>query len=206
MAAGNGYIQYLLHLVAAQGALASVYMDPNDPDGFFSGYVECVGPRHFLMADVTPWGRLEGWRVLRTGEAVQLLLGEEYEQRLGRLLSHSGQTHTPFLPPQTQDEDDVLYRVLEKCRQEKRVISLVVGDDMITGRVGEVNELRLKIDAMSFFGTDAGVEQLTLREIDMVCIATQEEQMYETLERMMGGAQLRILREDGPEDRGPGRS
>ena len=56
------------------------------------------------------------------------------------------------------------------------------------------------------FGTDAGVEQLTLREIDMVCIATQEEQMYETLERMMGGAQLRILREDGPEDRGPGRS
>lgn len=206
MAAGNGYIQYLLHLVAAQGALASVYMDPNDPDGFFSGYVECVGPRHFLMADVTPWGRLEGWRVLRTGEAVQLLLGEEYEQRLGLLLSYYGQTHTPFLPPQTQDEDDVLYRVLEKCRQEKRVISLVVGDDMITGRVGEVNELRLKIDAMSFFGTDAGVEQLTLREIDMVCIATQEEQMYETLERMMGGAQLRILREDGPEDRGPGRS
>ena len=74
MAAGNGYIQYLLHLVAAQGALASVYMDPNDPDGFFSGYVECVGPRHFLMADVTPWGRLEGWRVLRTGEAVHLVI------------------------------------------------------------------------------------------------------------------------------------
>lgn len=203
MAAGNGYIQYLLHLVAAQGALASIYADSAHPEEFFTGYVECVGARHFLMADVTPWGRMDGWRVLKTAAAQQILLGDEYEQRLGLLMMHYGETHKPLFAQPPREEDDVLYAVLEQCRQEGRVVSLMVGEDMITGRVSEVNELRLKLDAMSFFGTDAGVEQLTLREIDMVCIGTQEEQMYETLEHMMGGAQLRILREDGSPDDEP---
>lgn len=199
MAAGNGYMQYLLALVASQGAIVSVYMDPNDPEGFFSGFLEGVGPRHFLMADVTPWGRLEGWRVLRTTSAIQMLLGEDYEQRLSLLLAHHGDVHTPFFEAPLSDEDDILYRVLEKCRKEDRLISIVVGEDMITGRVSEVNELRMKMNALSFFGADAGVEQLTLREIDMVCIGTAEEKMYETLERMSSGAQLRILRREGPE-------
>lgn len=196
MAAGNGYIQYSLHLIAAQDELASVYADPAHPEEFFTGYVECVGARYFLMADVTPWGHIEGWRVLKTSAAQQILLGDEYEQRLALLMMHYGETHKPFFaqPPR---EEDVLYAVLRQCQQERRVVSLMVGEDMITGRVSEVNELRLKLDAMSFFGADAGVEQLKLREIDMVCIGTQEEQMYETLERMMDSAQLRILRRDG---------
>ena len=45
------------------------------------------------------------------------------------------------------------------------------------------------------------MEQLTLREIDMVCIGTGEEEMYETLERISGGAQLRVLRQESPEDK-----
>ena len=201
MAAGNGYMQYLLSIVASQGAIVSVYMDPNDPEGFFSGYLEHVGPRHFLMADITPWGRMDGWRVLRTTAAIQMLLGEDYEQRLSLLLAHYGEKHVPFFDAPMREDDDILYRVLEKCCAEKRVISIVVGEDMITGRVSEVNELRMKMDALSFFGEAAGVEQLTLREIDMVCIGTGEEEMYETLERMSGGAQLRILRQDPPEDK-----
>ena len=201
MAAGNGYMQYLLSIVASQGAIVSVYMDPNHPDDFFSGFLEHVGPRHFLMADITPWGRMDGWRVLRTTSALQMLLGEDFEQRLSLLLAHYGEKHTPFFDAPLREEDDILYRVLEKCCAEKRVISLVVGEDMITGRVSEVNELRMKIDALSFFGENAGVEQLTLREIDMVCIGTGEEEMYETLERISGGAQLRVLRQESPEDK-----
>lgn len=30
----NGYMVYLLRILAAQGALASVYTDPDDPEGF----------------------------------------------------------------------------------------------------------------------------------------------------------------------------
>jgi hypothetical protein len=198
MASGNGYIQYLLHLVAAQGALASIYTDPGDPDGFFAGFLESVGPRHFLMAEVTPWGRLDGWRVRRTQDAFQILLGEEYEARLQILMKHYGEKHEALFAVPPPDEEDILFAVLEKCRRENRVISLVVGDDMITGRVTEVNQLRLKLAALSFLGADAGMEQLTLREIDMVSIDSQEERMYETLEQLSGVPKLRVLRERAP--------
>lgn len=203
MASGNGYIQYLLHLVAAQGALVSVYTEPDDPDGFFSGYLECVDPRHFLMAEVTPWGRLDGWRVMRTQDAFQILAGEDFEERLSLLLAHYRQQHVTFFDAPLEEEEDILYRVLDKCRQEGRVISLVVGEDMVTGRIREVNELRVRLSTMSFFGMDAGEEVLTLREVEMVSIDSQEERMYETLERMAGGPQLRILREDEPNGEGP---
>lgn len=197
MAAGNGYIQYLLRLVAAQGQLASIYTDSGDPDGFFAGFLECVGPRHFLMAEVTPWGRLDGWRVRRTQDAFQLLAGEDYEERLSVLLAHYREQHVTFFEHPLAEDADILFSVLTKCAREGCVVSLVVGDDMITGRVKEVNELRVTLRAMGFFGADAGEEVITLRDVEMASIASQEEIMYETLERIGQGPELRVLCERG---------
>ena len=122
----------------------------------------------------------------------------EYEARLQILMMHYGEKHEALFAVPPSDEEDILFAVLEKCRRENRVISLVVGDDMITGRVTEVNQLRLKLAALSFLGADAGMEQLTLREIDMVSIDSQEERMYETLEQLSGVPKLRVLRERAP--------
>ena len=58
------------------------------------------------------------------------------------------------------------------------------GDDMITGRVMEANGLRLKLRLMDFFGREAEEETITLREIEILEIATQEEKMYAVLEDM----------------------
>ena len=88
MAIPNGYMVYLLRILAAQGALASIYTDPNDPDGFCAGFVEAVDQQHVLMCDLTPWGQIDGWRVRRNSDVIQVLSGEEYEQRLGMLMAH----------------------------------------------------------------------------------------------------------------------
>ena len=61
----NGYMVYLLRILAAQGALASVYTDPDDPEGFSAGFVEAVDGQHVLMCDLSPWGQIDGWRVRR---------------------------------------------------------------------------------------------------------------------------------------------
>ena len=50
----NGYMVYLLRILAAQGALASVYTDPDDPEGFSAGFVEAVDGQHVLMCDLSP--------------------------------------------------------------------------------------------------------------------------------------------------------
>ncbi len=180
----NGYTLYVLRLIAAQGALASVYTDPRDPEGFCAGFVECVSSRHLLMAEVTPWGKLDGWRLRRTSDVLQVLSGEEYEQRLAMLLSHYRQQHVTFFEAPLEEDDDILRRALQHCLEKRYVISVLIGDEMLTGRVKDLNDLRVTLQLMDFFGRPAEEETVPLRDIEVLSIDTEEERMYELLERL----------------------
>jgi len=184
MAVPNGYMVYLLRILAAQGALASIYTDPNDPDGFCAGFVEAVDGKHVLMCDLTPWGQIDGWRVRRNSDVIQVLSGEEYEQRLGMLMAHHKEHHRPFFTDYPQEDTSLLLSVLLECRERGEIVSVIIGNEMITGRVAEANGLRVKIRLFDFFGREAEEETVTLREIEILEIDTQEEKMYAILEEM----------------------
>lgn len=184
MAVPNGYMVYLLRILAAQGALASIYTDPNDPDGFVAGFIEAVDNKHVLMCDLTPWGQIDGWRVRRNSDVIQILSGEEYEQRLGMLMAHHRERHRAFFTDYPAEDTDLLLSVLLECRARNEIVSVIIGNEMITGRVVEANGLRVKIRIFDFFGREAEIETVTLREIEILEIATQEEKMYGILEEM----------------------
>ena len=184
MAVPNGYMIYLLRILAAQGALASIYTDPNDPDGFSAGFVEAVDSKHVLMCDLTPWGQIDGWRLRRNSDVIHVLSGEEYEQRLAMLLTHHKQRHKPFFTDYPAEDTDLLLSVLIECRNREEIVSIIIGNEMITGRVVEANGLRVKIRLLDFFGRKAEEETITLREIEILEIDTQEEKMYAVLEEM----------------------
>lgn len=184
MAIPNGYMIYLLRILAAQGALASIYTDPNDPDGFSAGFVEAVDSKNVLMCDLTPWGQIDGWRLRRNSDVIQVLSGEEYEQRLAMLLTHHKQRHKPFFTDYPAEDTDLLLSVLLECRDREEIVSIIIGNEMITGRVLEANGLRVKIRLLDFFGRKAEEEIITLREIEILEIDTQEEKMYAVLEEM----------------------
>ena len=178
----NGYMIYLLRILAAQGALASLYTDPNDPEGFSAGFVEAVDGAHVLSCDLTPWGQIDGWRVRRNSDVLQVLAGEEYEQRLGMLLAYHKQRHRCFLTEEPAEDTDLLLSVLLACKAREQIVSIIIGNEMITGRVREANGLRVKIRLIDFFGRPAEEETVTLREIEILEIDTQEEKMYAALE------------------------
>ena len=184
MAVPNGYMIYLLRILAAQGALASIYTDPSDPDGFSAGFVEAVDSKHVLMCDLTPWGQIDGWRLRRNSDVIQVLSGEEYEQRLAMLLTHHKQHHRPFFTDYPAEDTDLMLSVLLECRDREEIVSIIIGNEMITGRVVEANGLRVKIRLLDFFGRKAEEETITLREIEILEIDTQEEKMYAVLEEM----------------------
>ena len=184
MAVPNGYMVYLLRILAAQGALASIYTDPNDPDGFCAGFVEAVDNKHVLMCDLTPWGQIDGWRVRRNSDVIQILSGEEYEARLGMLMAHHKQRHKAFFTDYPAEDTDLLLSVLLECKARNEIVSVIIGNEMITGRVVEANGLRVKIRLFDFFGREAEIETVTLREIEILEIDTQEEKMYGILEEM----------------------
>ena len=180
----NGYMVYLLRILAAQGALASVYTDPHDPEGFSAGFVEAVDGQHVLMCDLTPWGQIDGWRVRRNSDVLHVLFGEEYEQRLAMLLAHHKQHHRFFFTEAPQEDTDLLLSVLLACRERGLIVSAIMGDEMVTGRVLEANGLRMKMRLLDFYGREAEEETLTLREIEILEIDTQEEKMYAVLEEL----------------------
>ena len=107
----NGYMVYLLRILAVQGALASVYTDPEDPEGFAAGFIEAVDGQHVLMCDLTPWGQIDGWRVRRNADVLQVLYGEEYEQRLAMLMAYHKQRHRPFFTDAPAEDTDLLLSV-----------------------------------------------------------------------------------------------
>ena len=137
-----------------------------------------------LMCDLTPWGQIEGWRVRRNADILQVLYGEDYEQRLGMLLAHHHEHHRPFFTEPPEEGSDLLLAVLLACRERNEIVSVICGDDMITGRVLEANGLRMKLRVMDFFGRESEEEIIPLREIEILEIGTQEEQMYGILEEM----------------------
>ncbi|MDO5378090.1 MAG: hypothetical protein Q4G52_07135 [Clostridia bacterium] len=180
----NGYMVYLLRILAAQGALASVYTDPDDPEGFSAGFVEAVDGQHVLMCDLTPWGQVDGWRVRRNADVIQVLSGEEYEQRLAMLMAYHREHHRCFFTEAPAEDTDLLLSVLLACRDKREIVSVIMGEEMITGRVLEANGLRVKLRLLDFFGREAEEETVTLREIEILEVGTQEEKMYAVLEEL----------------------
>ena len=65
---------------------------------------------------------------------------------------------------------------------------LIVEDDRaicnFIRRVLEANGLRVKLRLLDFFGREAEEETVTLREIEILEVGTQEEQMYAVLEEL----------------------
>lgn len=198
--ATNGYMVYLLRILAAQGALASIYTDPNDPDGFCAGFVEAVDAKHVLMCDLTPWGQVDGWRVRRNSDVIQVLSGEEYEQRLAMLMAHHKERHRSFFTEYPAEDTDLLLSVLLECKARREIVSVIIGNEMITGRVLEANGLRVKIRLLDFFGREAEEETVTLREIEILEIDTQEEKMYGILETMEAQRMTLVQPEDKRDD------
>ena len=177
----NAYMVYLLRILAAQGALASLYTDPNDPEGFCAGFVEAVDALHVLMCDLSPWGQIDGWRVRRNSDVLSILSGEEYEARLAMLMAHHKQYHRPFFTDAPAEDTDLLLSVLLACKEKQKIVSIIIGNEMITGYVLEANGLRTKLRLLDFFAREAEEEAVTLREIEILQIDTQEEQMYAVL-------------------------
>ena len=81
------------------------------------------------------------------------------------LLAYHKQHHCCFFTEAPAEDTDLLLSVLIACKELGEIVSVIMGDDMITGRVLEANGLRLKLRLLDFFGREAEEETVTLREI-----------------------------------------
>ena len=178
----NGYIVYLLRMLAEQGAVASLYCDPNDPENYQGAYIEQVNARHVLAAAITPWGKLDGWWVRRTSDILQVLCGEEQELRLNFLLRYHQQHYAPLFDPAPAEESDWMRAVLDYALREKKLVSLFTATETFTAELVQVDDLRATVRVLDLFGKPEGEDEVfPLRDIEALSIDTEEERMYDVL-------------------------
>lgn len=177
----NRYSFYQLFMACQQHLLASLYTEPEDPDAFNAGYVEAVSPRHVLLWNVTPWGEHDGWLLRRTEDILQVYMGDDYEIRLQMLVEMEDEEYAPLLDPPLAANEDLLRRVLLKAQEEGELISIMTAQDTYTGSVVFVDDLRVTVDLVDFFGAPDARVQFALRDILLIGYGTSEEKMFKKL-------------------------
>ena len=112
------------------------------------------------------------------------------------LMAYHKQHHRFFFTDAPAEDTDLLLSVLLECRERGLIVSVIMGNEMITGRVLEANGLRAKLRLLDFFGREAEEETVTLREIEILEIDTQEEKMYAVLEELERQRMTLLPRQD----------
>lgn len=187
--ATNKYSFYQLRVACQQHMMASLYVEPDDPDAFNAGYVEAVTQRHVLLWNVTPWGQPDGWLLRRTEDILQVFMGDDYEVRLQMLVEMQGFAYEALLDPAPDLEDDLQTRMLQAAQAREAIVSVMTAEDTYTGRITYLDDLRVGMDAFDFFGGEDGQRQFPLRDLQMVALDTSEEKMF----RMLSEARLKPL-------------
>ena len=174
-----GYIGYQLRAMMNNNVISSLFSDPENPDDFIAGYLRRVNARQTLVEAVSPYGRFDGWFVLKNSCINEALYDAVYAERLEILLKlNNAQPDSMPLPEQ---EEDYMRFVLSWAKEHKRVVTVWTHEDAFTGFVDEVDDLRLTVGVLDFMGKNPMPVQFALRDLELMSVGSEEEHMFEQL-------------------------
>ena len=176
----DGFYVYQLRLFRELGVLTSLFIDPQNPEDFIAGFVEAVNSRQVMLRAVSPFGRFDGFIVTRLSD-IDLIMGEDdYSVRLTRLLKARGEQPEDVID--VEEGEDLIHAVCRKAQAEDAVATLWLNDDVEhVGRILELNDMRVTIGELDYFGRDPRPLTLTLREVTMASVGSEDDKLYQLL-------------------------
>lgn len=175
----DGFFHYQLSLYKEMNVLASLFVDPENPDDFIAGYVEHINARQVVLSAISPVGRYDGMMGVRLTEISTVLGEDEYSERLRRLLLLRSEKKRETL--EVEPGEDLIHAMCRKVMAENRVITLWNADGEFVGRVLELNDMRVTIGALDFFGQNPGELALAFRDIEMASFGSEDDEMFQLL-------------------------
>lgn len=176
----DGFYIYQLRMFKELGVLTSLFIDPQNPDDFVAGFVEAVNQRQVMLRSVSPFGKFDGFIVTRLND-IDLIMGEDdYSLRLSRLLRARGEQPADTI--EIDENEDLIHAVCKKGAKEDLVVTLWLQDNAEhVGRVIQLDDMRVTIGELDYFGRDPRPLTLTLREITMASIGSEDDNIYQLL-------------------------
>ncbi len=179
MTMNDGFFHYQLSLYEKMNVLASLFVDPENPDDFIAGYIAHINPRQVVLNTVSPVGHYDGMMGVRLTEVSTVLGEDEYSERLRRLLLLRGEQPRESLD--VAPEEDLFHAMCRKVQGEDRVITLWCGENEHMGKVISLDDMRVTIGALDFFGQNPVEVTLALRDIDMASFGSEDDEMFDLL-------------------------
>ncbi len=176
----DGFYVYQLRMFKDLGVLTSLFIDPQNPDDFVAGFVEAVNGRQVMLRSVSPFGKYDGFIVTRLSD-IDLIMGEDdYSLRLSRLLRARGEEAADSID--VEENEDLIHAVCRKGVKDDAVVTLWLNDNAEhVGRVTHLDDMRVTIGELDYFGRDPRPLTLTLREITMASIGSEDDNIYQLL-------------------------
>jgi len=176
----EGYNEYQMQAYARFGVLISAFVDPNNPDDFIAGYVQALTKRQVMLAAVSPFGRYDGLIALRLND-IQMVIGEDdYALRLRMLLAARGEQRTDF---QAEPEEDLVHAVCRYAAESDEVVTVWTHDKEFCGMVESLDDMRVTILSLDYFGQNPERVSVILRDIEMASAGTEDDRMFTLLHR-----------------------
>lgn len=176
----DGFYTYQLRMFKELGVLTSLFIDPQNPEDFIAGFVEAVNNRQVMLRAVSPFGKFDGFIVTRLSD-IDLIMGEDdYSLRLSRLIRARGEEPTDTI--EIEENEDLIHAVCKKGMKEDAVVTLWLNDNAEhVGRVTHLDDMRVTIGELDYFGRDPRPLTLTLREVTMASIGSEDDNIYQLL-------------------------
>lgn len=174
-----GFYRYQLEIYRQNGVLASLFVDPEDPEGFIAGYVAALNSRQAAMYAVSPMGRYDGLLATRLSKVYSIMGEDDYALRLRRVLMLRGDQPRETLD--VQPDEDLFHAMCRRALALEKIITLWVGESEYVGRVRQLDDMRVTLGALNFFGDDPTDTTLAIRDIDMASLGSEDEEMFQLL-------------------------
>lgn len=172
-----GFHAYQIRDILAHGEIGSIFVDPENPDSYMAGYVRAFNGRQLLMEAVNTWGGWDGFLAISMDAVLMVMSGDEYSERLERLVRLRRQPSRPL--PEFIAEDHLIVALLRAAGD--RVVSVWTQEGVTIGKVREVNDLFLTMTPLDFMGQALPALTLGVRSLLMVSLDSAEEQMFQLL-------------------------
>lgn len=175
-----GYIAYQLKELMRDRSIASLFTDPSNPDDFIAGFVQAVGGRTTLVNAITPYGMMDGYFGIRLPAILEVQYDSVYAERLALLMQMNSQAASP-LP--IREEEDALVYLLGISQLRGAAVTIWTASESYAGFATQVNDLYVKMEPVDFMGRRCPEMTFRLTDIEMVSLGSEEERMYERLEK-----------------------
>ncbi len=152
--------------------VVSFYLDKEDTNSHLTGYINCYNDNEILISHITARGEYDGFILKRVGEVYRIDYDGEYEKKIEMLYKLKLQTHARF----DASDKGILYPLLDFAIKMKYIVNLELGDNFVTGFVGEYDDDFIYISVVNKYGKEDGISIINIDEIITFSCDTDDEQ------------------------------